>query len=58
MDTNRWLGHRHYVAREAATAGHLLDAARGRNPLSVRLIGQVVRRVPDPRSNGSVVEAA
>ena len=29
MDTNRWLGQRHPVAREAGAAGYLLGVARG-----------------------------
>ena len=58
MDTNRRLGLRHQVAREAATAGHLLGVARGGERLVLHQIGQVSDWYPTfARSNGSVVEA-
>ena len=41
MDTNRRLGLRHQVAREAGTAGYLLGVARGGEKLVGARIGQV-----------------
>ena len=41
MDTNRRLGRRHYVAREASAAGYLLVVARGGERLGVDSGGQV-----------------
>ena len=42
MDTNRRLGLRHLVAREAGAAGYLLGVARGGERLGVSQIAQVV----------------
>ena len=46
MDTNRWLGLRHLVAREAGAAGYRLGVARGGERLGVNQIGQVVDLYP------------